>query len=349
MKKRLPELTVATALVAVVSIVTRDYWASKPPDAQANPAAVTNAPPVDSQLRQPTTGDQLVEQARLQLERRHSVTARIRYQASVDDHSLAGFGGYWQQGRGDELQLRFELRVNHEDTSLLQVSDGRFIWTDQRLPSGRMIDRLDLLKVRTATSRTKDEFDDIATTRVDLTPPEPDLALRTGGLPTLLMVISDCFAFTPPQSMRWTPAQPLEGLGESLPVFAVVGRWKPEVLALFLPEGGGVNALPDRLPQEVLLLFGQADLFPYRIEFRQLLPQAAASDAPAQSAAFQLSSDPLMLLELSAVSFDSQVPAGQFQYSAGDANWDDRTADYIESLRRQREQRLARRDRATQH
>ncbi len=36
--------------------------------------------------------------------------------------------------------------------------------------------------------------------------------------------------------MRWTPAQPLEGLPTSLPVFAVVGHWKPEVLALFVPD-----------------------------------------------------------------------------------------------------------------
>lgn len=140
--------------------------------------------------------------------------------------------------------------------------------------------------------------------------------------------------------MRWTPPQPLEGISQALPVFAVVGRWKPEVLALFLPPGKFVESLPERLPQEVLLLFGQADLFPYRIEFRKILaPPAGASTA--QSNAYQLSGDPLTLLELSAVSFDSQVPAGQFDFAPGDANWDDLTAEYIEALRKQREQRTA--------
>ena len=54
-----------------------------------------------------------------------------------------------------------------------------------------------------------------------------------------------------------------------------------------------------------------------------------------------LESDPLMLLELSAVSFDSQIPAGQFDYSAGGANWTDRTEEYIEVLKKQREERMA--------
>jgi hypothetical protein len=128
-------------------------------------------------------------------------------------------------------------------------------------------------------------------------------------------------------------------------VFAVVGRWKPDVLALFVADGKGVEALPERLPQEVLLLFGQADLFPYRIEFRRL-PDQSATTAPL--AAFHLSSDPLMLLELSAVSFDSQIPAGQFDYSAGGANWDDRTDEYIEVLKKQREERMALKKRTLQ-
>lgn len=345
MKNKLPALT-AVVLVAVAgavgyfSFTARKVPADIPPTATAAAAATT--PPAA-----PTAGDQLVVQARLQLERRLSVTARIRYQAMIERRALAGFGGYWQQGRGDDMHMRFELRINHDNTSLLQVSNGRFIWTDQQVPAGRTITRLDLRKVRSETSRPEDELTDLVTGSIRPAPAEPELSLRTGGLPTLLKVLGDCFAFSPHQSMRWTPAQPLEGLPATLPVYAVVGRWKPEVLALFVPEGQGPEALPDRLPQEVLLLFGQSDLFPYRIEFRRSRPKSA-SPADSPLAAYTLTSDPLMLLELSAVSFDSQVPAGQFDYSAGDANWIDRTSEYIDALKKQREQRLALKKRTLQ-
>ncbi|MGD9633196.1 MAG: hypothetical protein AB7U97_07955 [Pirellulales bacterium] len=295
----------------------------------------------------PGAGDQLLVQARLQLERRVSVTARLRYQALLKGRSLAGFGGYWQQGRGEDMRVRFELRVNHENTTLLQVSDGRFMWTDQQVPAGRSITRLDLRRVRSEMNQPADEMGDLVSSSIRPTPPPAELSLRTGGLPTLLKVLADCFAFVPPQSMRWTPPQPLEGLPESLPVFAVVGHWKPEILAMFVPEGKDAQALPERLPQEVLLLFGQSDLFPYRIEFRHLTARRDAGTTSPQ-AAFTLSSDPLMLLELSAVSFDSQVPAGQFDYSAGNANWIDQTSEYIEVLKRQREERTAIQNRTLQ-
>lgn len=337
MKNKLPALTAVVLVCAACAFGYRSYQARRAEVAAAT-AAANNS--VAAASTAPTAGDQLLVQARLQLERRVSVTARIRYQAAIAGRSLAGFGGYWQQGRGDDMHLRFELRINHDNTSLLQVSNGRFMWTDQQVPAGRTITRLDLRRVRSETSQPEDELSDLVAGGIRPAPAEPELTLRTGGLPTLLKVLSDCFAFTPPQAMRWTPAQPLEGLPTSLPVFAVVGRWKPEVLALFVPEGRGVEVLPDRLPQEVLLLVGQADLFPYRIEFRRMLAlNAAAANSPL--AAFTLTSDPLMLLELSAVSFDSQVPAGQFDYSAGDANWVDQTSEYIEVLKKQREERMA--------
>ncbi len=341
MKNKLPALT-AVALLAVGAILGfRSLQRGDQVRSNTAPTASTGEPATAPAL--PTAGDQLMVQARLALERRVSVTARIRYQAALNGRSLAGFGGYWQQGRGDSMHMRFELRVNHEDTSLLQVSDGRFIWSDQRVPAGRTITRLDLGKVRSESKHDDEEFEDLGSGRIRIAPPEPDLANRTGGLPKLLMVLSDCFAFQAPQSRRGTPAQPLEGLPASLPVFAVVGRWKPDVLAHFVPEGKGLEALTERLPQEVLLLFGQADLFPYRIESRQLFPAPAAAATPEPSAAFQLSSDPLMLLELSAVSFDSQVPAGQFDYAPGQENWNDLTAEYIDALKQEREKRMARR------
>jgi hypothetical protein len=94
------------------------------------------------------------------------------------------------------------------------------------------------------------------------------------------------------------------------------------------------------LPQEVLLLVGQADLFPYRIEYRQLetpvTPNGEGLPIP-----FQLSVHPLVVLEMSDVLFDSPIDAGQFDYTPGDADWVDQTAGLIERLRRQRQEQVA--------
>jgi len=166
-------------------------------------------------------------------------------------------------------------------------------------------------------------------------------------LPTLLLSLSECFTFLPTQPMRWTPAPPLAGMPESFPVFAVVGHWKPEALALFVPVGKGVTTLPERLPQEVLVLFGQSDLFPYRIEFRKQLDPPPAVGGPVPP--FRLSREPLVLVELSAVSFDSQLAAGEFDFSPGDAEWNDRTDEYVEAAKRRRQTRLATRADTAQH
>jgi hypothetical protein len=135
-------------------------------------------------------------------------------------------------------------------------------------------------------------------------------------------------------------------------VYALVGQWKPEKLAALIAkpedpakENTGTKKakppkIPERLPQEVLLLIGQADLFPYRIEYRQLeTPITAGGDGPAIP--YQLSVHPLVVLEMSDVAFDAPIDAGQFDYASGDTEWVDQTGALIELLRRQRQAQVA--------
>ena len=341
MKNKLPALTLTIAVLAGVAIGYRSYQQRREAVVDPPPVAPLDITRAAAAPAPSTAGDQLLLQARSQLERRTSVAARLRHQVSFGGRDLSGFGGYWQLGSGDDLRMRLELKFSNEDTTLMQISNGRFLWSDQRLPAGRYITKLDLRKVRNEISRAEEDLEELEPGRATWTPIEPKLSIRYGGLPTLLLSLSNCFEFSPPQSMRWTPAPPLEGLSESLPVFAVVGHWKADVLTLFLPPGEDATALPERLPQEVLVLFGQSDLFPYRIEFRTLLNPPGALAANGQPAPFQLSRQPLVLVELSAVSFDGQISAGQFEFSPGDAEWDDRTAEYLEAIRRQQQPRTA--------
>jgi hypothetical protein len=334
MKIILPGLTAALALA-----IAFDATAELPPAANATSAA--------------TSGDELMRQVLLQLERRDSITARLRFQASVDGRTLAGAGSYWQQGRGESLRIRLEMRVAGQ-TSLLQVSNGRFLWNDLTLPTGRSITRLDLRQLRShaTLAATGAGVDGLEPGTATWSPFQPEQSSRAGGLPALVAALSERFTFTPPQAMRWTPSPPLSGLPGSLPVYAVVGRWKRESLEALLPKpeeaGESTGKPPARVPQEVLLLVSQAESFPYHIEYRRLDDPAASQTVNGKLASFQLSGDPLVLLEYFDVAFDEPVSVGQFDYSPGDENWDDRTAEHLDKLRGKQQKQLANRKRGEQ-
>jgi hypothetical protein len=134
-----------------------------------------------------------------------------------------------------------------------------------------------------------------------------------------------------------------------------VGHWKAERLNVLLaktqspaegqqptaePKHRSNKPIPERLPQEVLLLVRQADLFPYRIEYRRLeTPDLPAGQGP--PIPYQLSDHPMVVLQLSEVTFDAPIEAGQFEYAPGDAEWVDQTTAILSRLRQQRQAQVA--------
>src|SRR5690606_22939013 len=98
--------------------------------------------------------------------------------------------------------------------------------------------------------------------------------------------------------------------------------------------------LPERIPQEVLILLEQADLFPYRIEYRRLqTPRFGSQES--STIPYQLSTDPIVVMDVADVEFDSPIANGEFDYSPGDTEWIDQTASVLEALRLQRQKQLA--------
>jgi hypothetical protein len=352
MKNSLPRSTVAMLWIA--SSALAQPMAVAGPDTRAavvRPGAMPDpADPLTTGRSAPlTTGDRLLVQATNQLERRRSITARMGHRVSFAGHHLSGRGSYWQQGSGEDLRVRLELQVTGEDASLLQVSNSRFLWSDRRLPTGRTVSRIDLRQLRTDPVLAKAGFDVIRPGEASWSTAQPELTAHYGGLPRLLTALSESFSFLPPQAMRLvSPDAPQQA---SVPFFAVVGHWKPDKLAKLLEsqesraesqEPETKHLPPDRFPQEVLLLFGQADLFPYRIEYRRLeTPPLAAANA--QPTPYQLSAQPMAVLEFSDVAFDLPIPAGQFDYAPRDADWVDQTAAVLERMRRERQEKVARR------
>ena len=345
MKKSLPYLSALAAVVA-----TRIALAESPP-------AQAEAPQPEVAAVQPTTpataasaamGNSLLTQVARRLEGRASVAARLRHQIAVGGQELYGVGSYWQQGSGEDLKIRLELQIAGQEAQLLQISNSRFLWIDRRLPTGRNVTRYDLRQLRADPSLAPPDFDKLDPGKANWSAIQPMLTAHSGGLPSLLTSLGENFSFLPPQTMRLAIESTAGEAATSLSVYAVVGHWKPEKLAALLAKVGDANnpipakalKVPDRLPQEVLLLVGQSDLFPCRIEYRQLeTPALNSGEGP--PIPFQLSVHPLVVLELSDVVFDAPIAAGQFDYTPGDADWVDQTAGLLERIRRQRQAQVA--------
>jgi hypothetical protein len=347
MKKSLPCFSV---LVAIVACRVATAQTAPVPAAPIPPAAAPTTA-VEATTRVPS-GDDLLLRAASQLERRASVAARLRHQVAAGGQELFGVGSYWQQGSGEELKVRLELQIAGGDAQLLQVSNSRFLWIDRRLPTGRSVTRYDLRQLRADPSVSPPDLDKLDPGKANWSSIQPLLLAHSGGLPSLLAALSENFNFLPPQTMRLAMEPPVSAQPTNVPVYAVVGQWKPEKLAALIAKVEDPTKentekkkskppkIPDRLPQEVLLLVGQADLFPYRIEYRQLeTPVTPNTDGP--PIPYQLSVHPMVVLEMSDVVFDAPIEAGQFDYTPGDADWVDLTAGLIERLRRQRQEQVA--------
>ncbi len=344
MKYSLPYLTaLGTILIAAVALAeTKPLNASLPE-------------------RDLAVGDRLLAQAVNQLERRDSVTARLRHQVLLGNNAFYGIGSYWQQGSGEALRVRLELQIAGQDASILQVSNSRHLWIDRRLPNGRNVTRIDLRSLREDPMLSVSKLEDLPAGQASWSPIQPELVAHCGGLPSLLASLGDSFDFQPPQAMRLALSPPLASEPTNIPVFAIVGHWKQEKLGPLLPvnnqEPGGqgrgpgiadsksttLSGLPTRVPQEVLLLVGQEDLFPYRIEYRRLETPLAA-DSAGVVIPYQLSTNPMVVLEISDVVFDAPIAAGQFDYAPGDVVWKDQTAQVLERIRREHQERLAGRE-----
>lgn len=306
-----------------------------------------------------SSGDDLLVQAARRLERRASISAHLRHQVVFGGVQWNGAGNYWQQGSGEDLKIRLELQIVGQDAKLLQICDSRSLWIDRKLPSGRRIVHYDLHQLRADPDLTPPDFDKLDPGQANWSSVQPLLTAHLGGLPSLIASLQENFDFLPPQTMRLAVEPPVAAQATNVPVYAVVGQWKPDRLNALLAKTSdddsndnpasakktktprGAVMVPDRLPQEVLLLVGQADLFPYRIEYRQReTPTAENPDGP--PIPYQLSVHPLVVLELSDVVFDAPLPTGQFDYSPpSDVDWDDQTASLLEHVRRARQSQVA--------
>ncbi|MGA2619253.1 MAG: hypothetical protein ABSF26_16720 [Thermoguttaceae bacterium] len=248
-------------------------------------------------------------------ESRRCVSARIRQQGELFGYGLLGSGRYLE-ARGTAIPLlRLELRIQVGDqtSSLVQVCDGQALWSYRKLPDGQKLSRVDAVRASAELAK--------------LPPPAgrpggPATLPGLGGLSRLLRGLDATFQFTVAE----------RGQLAGLPVWKLEGGWKPGYLVNFLPkqrkaieEGKPVDLsrLPRYLPDRVIILLGQEDLFPYRIDYCRGGRGEGADGRQGRS---------LTTLEFFEVNLNAPVDAGQFVYAPGALPVCDETEQYLQSL-----------------
>ena len=276
--------------------------------------------------RRDTAGNTVLADAIVALDRRQQVSALLRQQAHLNDLQIFGKGVYRQQGRGEERQVKWELQtqVGDEPASLVQLVEDRFLWIDQRMPTERLVERVDLWRLRRLTGSGDAALQQVA----------PGQALAAGGwqsfggLPMLLESLARNFDFSAPRQLQ---------LGAE-PVYALCGGWKPQRLRELLGVAAEETSveLPPRVPHDVLVLLGSRDYFPYLIEYR------GGAEEGAQTDAYKLADRPLMRIEFYQVSLSAPIDPNEFVFTlpAG-VDWIDATPRYIDRLQRVRAEQLA--------
>jgi len=244
------------------------------------------------------------------LGRRRSVSAQIRQEVELFGQRLVGSGSYLElhTDRARLSRLEARIQIGEQTGSLVQVCDGEDLWTHRRLLDDGKLDRVDLSRVERALEKAGRSGEE----------PLPGYLGNLCGLSRLLGSLKRDFVFSTAQPGLWGP--------EERPVWRLSGGWTPERLAEILPdqketitrgEQPDLSGLPQPLPEEVVLLLGQADLFPYRVEFHRSGGSGRRM---------------LVTMDLYDVAFDSPVDPASFRYAPGDMGYADRTREAIESL-----------------
>ncbi len=260
------------------------------------------------------------------LESHSFVSAKILLEGHLFDKHLVGQGVYLQQRSGRQLLMRLELRMQHgeQTSSLVQVCDGQTLWERQNLLGDEKRSRIDVARAAQGLERAEEPA----------LQGEAGFLPGLGGLPRLLRGLDAACDFT-------SAEEDLLKVGNyQIPVWKLHGRWKSDRLLKLLgkpeqdaePEQGAkpsrppdLKKLPPHVFDRVILMLGQEDLFPYRIEYRRTVAGKALRSDTRPSRA-------LMTTQLYDVVLDAPVDPSRFRYNPGQLDYPERTVGFLHSL-----------------
>ncbi len=264
-----------------------------------------------------TNPRRLVEAAAAALEANRSITAEISQEVDLFGKRLIGSGAYFEQAGEPDRLMRLELRLQlgNKTSSLVQVCDGKILWTYRELLGTGSLRKVDVAQVTKALKAAGKPGNHGGMGAL------PGL----GGLPGLLRGLDGSFDFKSAQRGI------LKLRDDRLPVWQLRGEWKPAKLAKVLPEqkkaiAAGeppdLSKLPEQMPEYVLLMLGHDDLFPYRLEYHRTVRSAEETGA----------GRPLVTMQFYEVVRNAPIARHRFQYSPGNLEFEDDTKQFLKSL-----------------
>lgn len=310
MDYRLPVLTVGVVIAGFGiyrAVTERD---ESPIQVTASPSTPAPAEPVTS--GSDAEGAKLIFDAIEQLSRQQTIAAKVRHRTQIFGHRLVGSGVYLQRKAQPDPLVRFSLSIQagERSVSLLHICDGRFLWIRENFEPPGSLSRIDLRRIRSG--------DD------GLSRSSAPVTSLSGGIVQLLRSLQDNFEFDAPHSLTF----------QDVPVWAITCRWKTDRLAAYLSkkhsavgENGQIQfeELPSQVPNQVLVLLGKDDLFPYHIDFRRRQGLGSESEKHTES---------LVTMELFEVQFNAPINPTLFAYKPGDIEITDGTDEYLAKQRR---------------
>lgn len=282
-------------------------------------AAALGAPPVQERASQGPAaalpnGQDLLAAAIEALAANQSVQALIRHETTLLGKHVVGRGVYIEEQASPWPRVRLELgtQMGEKAGSLVQVCDGRFLWTFDSLAEHPRVEKVDLVRVAEALGQGAD-------------------AERRGGasfpifygLPKLLGTSLSRFAFVRVDPGRWGPAR--------TPVWRMEGQLlakRPTLDPQSAWDGRGPNiasgparGLPPLVPDRVVVVLDQQNLFPLRVEYGWTRPGPLGPQAA-------------VAMDLFDVKLDVPIDPTRFSYSPGNLEVVDQTRQAIERLGR---------------
>src|SRR5687767_11573050 len=176
-------------------------------EAPASPAAV-------SEQKSPTA-EETLRAAIGALERYETIVAKLRQRSSLFGKDLVGSGSYVQgPARYNLVRLELSLQVDDRQSTLLQVCDGKQLWTHRDLWGETKLACLDAQRVLAALQKNE-----AAHQRASVE------GLALGGLPRVMRELERSFQFD----------DVLDSKLGSMPVRVLIGKWRVDRLKTMLP------------------------------------------------------------------------------------------------------------------
>jgi hypothetical protein len=289
------------------------------PSARVDGGPVTVAAGVHGAADAWSDGNALLERVLAKVEWRPNLAARFRQSLRLGDDPLSGAGEYWQQGVGNTRRScwQWTTLVAGQTAAFRQVFDkDAHLWTDVRMHGERTVTRVDVGHVRRELSLAAEGAGQGGEGgRL----PTPELRAR-GGISQLIAELQHSFTFG--------TADP--AVVEGREAFAVLGRWRPEVLQRDWPQLDAAQPgdWPAHLPHHVVVVVGGIDFFPYVVEYRSGREGSLVDAPPTQTAL-----DPLARYEFFEVRYAATMSKDLFEFPSTDEEWRDVTGAVIERLR----------------